>query len=231
MNALNRRRFLAAVPGALALAGCQYPQRYQKTFLTPLNAVLNDRFSEWMFSPERLAPEFPDSELVPESEFRLNSFRDKEPPVDMASWRLEVCGLVDSPGRFTLDEIKALPKRNQNTRLVCVEGFQLVINSAGARLHDFLGLVGPRPDARWINVDCADGYYGTIDVRSAYHPQSLLAYEMYGHPLTPPHGAPLRFIIPTKLGYKSSKWIFRMEFSSEPRGFWEEQGYPQFAGI
>jgi len=55
---------------------------------------------------------------------------------------------------------------------------------------------------------------------------------MNDQPLTPAHGAPLRLYSPTKLGYKLTKYLVSMTFTDKrPGGYWEDQGYPWFAGI
>ena len=67
---------------------------------------------------------------------------------------------------------------------------------------------------------------------SVLHPQTLLSYEAYGSPLTLEHGAPLRIVMPVKLGYKSAKWISKIVVTNEkPGGYWEDQGYDWFAGL
>ena len=76
-------------------------------------------------------------------------------------------------------------------------------------------------------------YYVGWDTPSIVHPQTLLAYEMNGAPLSPEHGAPLRIASPTKYGIKQIKRIGRIEFTSErPRDFWSEPeyGYDWYSG-
>ena len=81
-------------------------------------------------------------------------------------------------------------------------------------------------------------YYESLDLREAAHPQTLLALDLNGKPLEPDHGAPVRLRIPIQLGYKSAKWIQRIELvDSFARigdgngGYWEDQGYEWYAGI
>jgi DMSO/TMAO reductase YedYZ molybdopterin-dependent catalytic subunit len=81
-------------------------------------------------------------------------------------------------------------------------------------------------------------YYESLDLHQARHPQTLLALRLNDAPLDPDHGAPLRLRIPTQLGYKSAKWIARIELlGSFARiggghgGYWEDQGYEWYAGI
>ena len=75
----------------------------------------------------------------------------------------------------------------------------MIGNFGGARLSDFLKVIGADTTSRFITVECADDYYESLDMATALHPQTLLCYEMYGKPLTREHGAPLRLAIPTKL--------------------------------
>lgn len=99
---------------------------------------------------------------------------------------------------------------------------------------DFLAAAGAEPDARFLEVRCEDDYYESIDLASARHPQSLLCYEMYGAPLTREHGAPLRLVMPTKLGYKQPKYVVGLKVTNvfaTRRGYWEDQGYPWYGGL
>jgi DMSO/TMAO reductase YedYZ molybdopterin-dependent catalytic subunit len=153
--------------------------------------------------------------------------------VDLGAWRLNVTGLVKKPGLYTLEQVRALPKVEQNVRHVCVEGWDVIGKFAGARLRDLLTLVDADPGARFVAIECADHYYESIDMASAVHPQTLLSYEMYGRPLERGHGAPLRLTIPTKLGYKQAKYLTKIEVTNvlTRRGLWEDQGYGWFAGL
>jgi sulfoxide reductase catalytic subunit YedY len=82
-------------------------------------------------------------------------------------------------------------------------------------------------------------FYETIDLDLAYHPQTLLAYEMNGEPLPIKHGAPLRLRLETQVGFKMAKWIERIEFVSdysqigEGMGGWREDNvfYDQDVGV
>jgi len=119
-----------------------------------------------------------------------------------------------------------------NTKLCCVEGWSINVRWAGTPLREFFDYVGADLQAKYVSVECADGYYTSYDMPSALHPQTLLDYEAYNKPLSLAHGAPLRITIPTKLGYKSAKWLTRLVVTNEkPGGYWEDQGYDWFAGL
>lgn len=192
----------------------------------------NDWFQGKVFDSTKLAPEYTAAEVTPEEGFRVNGKDAGEPDIDLTDWSIVVDGMVKKEGSYTLEEIKAFPKREMNTRHCCVEGWSMIPRWAGTPMKDFLRAVGADPGARYLSVQSADDYYTSYDMASALHPQTLLCYEAYGKPLTVPHGAPVRIVMPTKLGYKSAKWITKMTITNEkPGGYWEDQGYDWFAGI
>jgi DMSO/TMAO reductase YedYZ molybdopterin-dependent catalytic subunit len=91
----------------------------------------------------------------------------------------------------------------------------------------------PARDVAYVRMDAEnDDYYVGLDMQSCRHPQSLLAYEMAGKPLTAEHGAPLRLVIPVKYGIKNIKLITRITYSPHrPGDFWAESGYDWYAGL
>jgi len=163
-------------------------------------------------------------------------------------WRLSVAGLVMRPASFTLADLRALPARTQITRHDCVEGWSCIGGWTGTPLSIVLDRVGLRPDARFIIFHCADelpryvdgsrAFYGSIDLVDAYHPQTILAYQMNGAPLPVAHGAPARLRVERQLGYKMAKFLTRIEvvnrfdhIGRRRGGTWEDDGYEWYAGI
>jgi DMSO/TMAO reductase YedYZ molybdopterin-dependent catalytic subunit len=194
-------------------------------------------FSDWvsakMFRTNHLAATFADAELTPFDKFPINGYDVADPGVDFDKWNLTVTGAVQKPGDYTLTQIQTLPKFIQNTRHVCVEGWDAIGNFGGVHLSDFLKMIGADTTARFIYVECADDYYETLDMATALHPQTMLCFEMYGQPLTREHGAPLRLTIPTKVGYKQAKYLTDLKVTDvlQRVGYWEDQGYSYFYGL
>src|SRR5437667_9559312 len=142
-------------------------------------------------------------EITPTGDFYVVS---KNPPgfdpvVDAGRWRLEIAGLVGRPITLTYDEIKALPPVQRPHTLECISndvGGDLISNAMwrGVRFQDVLnkaGGVGAK--AIQIAFSCADGYTESLPVPEALHPDTLLAYEMTGAPLSPKHGFPVRLLV------------------------------------
>jgi len=227
---MSRRELLKLTP-VLALGAFAIPKLREPMLKSGL------AFSDWasarLFRSSHLAPTFADSDLTPFDKFPINGYDVDDPGVDFDKWTLTVTGEVQKPGDYTLAQIQVLPKFTQNTRHVCVEGWDVIGQFSGARLSDFLQMIGADPTARFVNVECADDYYESLDMATAMHPQSLLCYEMYGRPLTPEHGAPLRLSIPTKIGYKQAKYLTDLKVSHvlQRVGYWEDQGYSEFYGL
>ena len=228
---LSRRDLLKLSP-LILLAGCDVSAGGgTESFLHSFQ-----KFNNWVqakvFDSGKLAPEYSDADVTPEDGFRVNGKDADDPDIDLEKWTLRVEGMVRKPDSYTLDQIKTLPKRHMNSRHCCVEGWSMIPRWAGTPMKTFLEMVGADPTARYLNVQCEDEYYTSYDMPSALHPQTLLCYEAYGKPLTVSHGAPVRIVMPTKLGYKSAKWITKLVVSNERSGgYWEDQGYDWFAGI
>lgn len=229
-KSLSRRELLKLTP-VVALGAFAIPQLQKSLLKTGLG------FSDWasarMFRSGHLAPTFHESELTPFDKFPINDYDVDDPGVDFEKWTLTVGGGVQKSGDYTLAQIQALPKVTQNTRHVCVEGWDVIGRFGGARLSDFLKMIGADTTARFITVECADDYYESLDMATAMHPQTLLCYEMYDRPLTREHGAPLRLQIPTKIGYKQAKYLTDLRVGNvlERVGYWEDQGYSEFYGL
>jgi len=167
---------------------------------------------------------------------------------NFADWALTIDGLVNTPLKLSLAQIKALPSRTQITRHDCVEGWSAIGGWTGVQLGGLLAKAGLAPTARYVVFHCADNlggtsddsglYYESIDLFDAFHPQTILAYAMNGQPLTVPHGAPLRLRVERQLGYKQAKYIMRIEVADRmdhlgggKGGFWEDRGYDWYGGI
>ncbi|MCB0832887.1 MAG: molybdopterin-dependent oxidoreductase [Bacteroidetes bacterium] len=227
----DRRAFIKWAPLA-ALAACNSsPGSLSEPVLQKFQSF-NDWFQSKVFDPDKLAPEYSDDELTPLSGFRVNGNTADDLKIDPADWKLQADGLVQKPGTYSLEEIQVFPKKVMNTRHVCVEGWSMIPKWGGTVMADFLNSIGADVTAKYLNVECGDGYYCSYDMPSVWHKQTILCYEAYGKPLSLNHGAPLRIVIPTKLGYKQCKWVTKMTISNEKSGgYWEDQGYDWFAGI
>lgn len=130
-------------------------------------------------------------------------------------WGLSVEGLVATPRRFPLTELRAMPARTQITRHTCEEGWSAIGEWTGVPLSLVLGAAGILPGARFVKYTSYDGWVDSIDMLDALHPQTILAYRMNGRPLPVGHGAPVRLRVETQIGYKSMKYLDRIVVTDE----------------
>ena len=219
--------------GAVAMLGGCSPNDNAAIQRT-LHAIsrFNDRVQAWMFDPNKLAPTYPASMVLKPP--RFNAFYDVEDvrPVDAASWKLELAGRIAEKQSWTLPEIMALPEREIIIRHICVEGWDYVGQWSGVPLRLFLERVGADLRARYVAFRCADGYWGSIDMASALHAQTLLATKYAGEAMADPFGYPLRLRTAVKLGFKNPKWITSIEVTNDyPGGYWEDKGFNWFSGL
>jgi DMSO/TMAO reductase YedYZ molybdopterin-dependent catalytic subunit len=208
-----------------------------------LNRVLtfDDDVSEALYSPSRTVRTYNRADVTRPLR---NNYAGRTPKGDyLPAWTLTLSGLQQgASARLTLDELlRRFAHREQITRLCCVEGWSAVAWWGGFRFADLLAAYPPAPGARWaaitsaVNLDGAgrpDPYYVSIDLDTARHPQALLATRNDGRPLTLAHGAPLRLVVPMKLGLKNIKAITSIEYvRDEPKDYWAERGYSRYDGL
>jgi DMSO/TMAO reductase YedYZ molybdopterin-dependent catalytic subunit len=156
-----------------------------------------------------------------------------------ADWRLSVDGMVARPASFSLAQLKSYPSRSQITQLACEEGWSYIAEWIGVPLSYVLDASGILPQAKYIvYISSEPGWWDSIDMADALHPQTYLAYGMNGGELPVGNGGPLRMRVPRQLGYKSVKFINRLTVTDSLKGFGKglgsaapEGGYAWYAGI
>ena len=230
----SRRIFLQrslTLGGLALLSGCDITDENSvDTALTTISRF-NDRVQGFLFSPNHLAPTYPDSMIT--RPFPFNAFYEESEvvEVDEADYQLEVGGMVADKHSWTLAELRAMPQTDQITRHICVEGWSAIGKWGGVPFANFLQQVGADLSAKYIGFKCADDYYTSIDMATALHPQTLLALTYDGQTLPPKYGFPMKLRMPTKLGYKNPKHIQAIFVTNTyPGGYWEDQGYNWFGG-
>ena len=172
--------------------------------------------------------------LLPVGGWRIYTISGSMPLFDERVWRLEIGGLVEQPVSLTYAQLLALPRATQVSDFHCVTGWSVPkARWAGVRLADLLALARPHASAKAIRfVSLEDPYQDSLTLEQALLPDVMLAYELDGKPLSRPHGAPARVVIPEMYGYKGVKWLTRMELvDHQPTGYWEALGYDQNAWV
>jgi DMSO/TMAO reductase YedYZ molybdopterin-dependent catalytic subunit len=201
---------------------------------------IDDDVAEALYSPNRMVATYTKSQITP---IKNNYNGDTPDPGYISGWNLALNGLAS--GLSASLDIRSLltrfPVHEQITRLVCVEGWSAVAWWAGLRFDDLLHAYPPVSQAKWarvessVNLDASgnsDPYFMSLDLSTARHPQTLLATHLNGQPLTVDHGAPLRLLVPVKLGLKNVKAVTAITYmAEEPKDYWAERGYSRYDGI
>jgi len=245
-----RRNLLTALGGVL-LGGCDALSRtdwFPK--MLKVGESLSRHVQHAVTARKSMAQEFSERDLSPT--FRSNGTANpddaayqRHAQAGFADWQLQIDGLVEQPMGFSLQQLRAMPSRVQITRHDCVEGWSAIGKWKGVPLAEVLKLVRPTAAARYVVFRCADPmdqagtrYYESIDMEDAWHPQTILAYELNDSTLPIGNGAPLRVRVERQLGYKMAKYIMRLQLVDSfatigggHGGYWEDRGYEWYAGI
>jgi DMSO/TMAO reductase YedYZ molybdopterin-dependent catalytic subunit len=201
---------------------------------------IDDDVAEALYSSSRLVPTYTKSQITP----LKNNYNGATPdPSYIPEWRLTLDGLASglSVSLNIRNLLVSFQVHEQITRLVCVEGWSAIAWWAGLRFDDLLRAYPPMSQAKWARLESSvnlgrwgnpDPYFVSLDLSTARHPQTLLATHLDGKPLTVEHGAPLRLLVPVKLGLKNIKAITRITYTKdEPADYWVKRGYSRYGGI
>jgi DMSO/TMAO reductase YedYZ molybdopterin-dependent catalytic subunit len=211
-----------------------------REWLLDMALHIDDDVAEALYSRNRAVPTYAKSQITP----LKNNYNGVTPDTSyIPDWHLELEGL-ESCLSVSLNIRNLLARfqlHDQVTRFVCVEGWSAIAWWAGLRFDDLIRAYPPASQANWarvessVNLDASgnpDPYFMAIDLPTAQHPQTLLATHFNGQPLTVDHGAPLRLLVPVKLGLKNVKAVTRITYIVKaPDDYWANRGYSYYDGI
>jgi DMSO/TMAO reductase YedYZ molybdopterin-dependent catalytic subunit len=155
------------------------------------------------------------------------------PEINLQTYRLAIDGEVENPQQFNWNQIQQLPKTESTSDFHCVEGWSVLnLKWEGIQFRTIVNLVKPKPQAKHVTFECADGYTTSLSLDELAGNDVLLAYRLNGQPLEPGHGFPLRLIVPEKYAYKSVLWLTHIKFTVKKElGYWEKRGYSDTADV
>ncbi len=175
------------------------------------------------------------SSLLPVGRFRIYTVTGDLPSRSEADYRLGVDGMVDNPTVLTAADLRAMAPTRLNKDFQCVTGWRVHdVSWVGVRLADVLDRVGVQTGAGGVRFHSFDGVYTeTLTLEQARRDDVIVAYELEGKPVSAAHGGPVRLYVAPMYGYKSCKWLERIEVTGpNPKvGYWEYRGYSTDAWI
>jgi len=239
----QRRRLLGlsvAAPAAALLAACATPvgNTNATSAVTPTIAAAGT-----VSAPtDELGNTLTDYDTVTGYNNYYEFSTDKERVKDLSAgfvtspWNVVVDGMVAKPRTFALEDLLALQASERIYRLRCVEGWSMVVPWTGFPLAALLALVEPTATAKYVRFEALNDvtrmpgqsepwyqwpYVEGLRLDEAMHDLTLMATGVYGKPLPPQNGAPLRLVVPWKYGFKSIKAVVRITLTDQqPTSLW-----------
>lgn len=155
-------------------------------------------------------------------------------------WDVVIDGLVETPLKLSIDDIRKLPTEDRISRHRCVEAWAMVVPWTGFALKDLLAMAKPKAEAKYVRFETfndpkmAPGqdpnsfsgypwpYVEGLTVAEAMNELAFIATGAYGKELPKSMGAPIRLHLPWKYGFKSIKSIVKISLVAEqPMNFWQ----------
>jgi sulfoxide reductase catalytic subunit YedY len=234
---LDRRRFLGALGAGAALAATAAFGQEKKPASTSPKAPRNDRY--------RLDRPLTDEQVAARhnvfDEFSVERSRIWQLARDFRTtpWKIHIGGAVEKHLAIDVaDLLKQLGTEERLYRHRCVEAWAMAVPWTGIPLAKFVELARPTSKANYLRmVSFADPsqapgwyaskrvfpYYEALTLAEATNELAFLATGIYGHPLPPQHGAPIRLVVPWKYGLKSIKSIVAFQFTqNQPGTMWND---------
>src|SRR5882724_8668839 len=135
------------------------------------------------------------------------------------------------------DLLKKMPLEERLYRHRCVEAWSMAVPWSGFPMKALVDFARPLSAARYVrmetfmNPDVAEGqravwypwpYIEGLTIAEATNELAFMVTGIYGKPLPPQNGLPLRLATPWKYGFKSIKSIVKFSFTDQrPVSFWE----------
>lgn len=248
---IDRRRFLITLGGATAAitvagTGVGLLLRPEESEVIPTTTALNATEPEVAWSagnnlPNVDATPLPAPGTRPEftpldRHYRID-INSLPPTVREEDWTLEITGLVDTPTRLTLTELREnFDPLDQFVTLSCISNpmaGDLISTQywTGAPLRDVMAVANLKPEATHLRITSADNFDEVVDLETVMADERvMLAYAWDGLPLRVKHGFPLRVYIPNHYGMKQPKWITKIEAIPQwEEGYWVRRGWDKDA--
>jgi len=249
MSDFSRRKLFTGLATAAGAAGLGVIAAKRYGLIPPDHGGLYGAGETLTYAAQRILTRHSMAREFPRSEISKPPFSNGDPPKDdtfrrlqeggFAEWRLAVDGMVARPASFSVAQLKSYPSSSQITHLACEEGWSYIAEWTGVPLSHVLDVVGVLPQAKYVVYSSMEkGWWDSVDMDDALHPQTLVAYGMNGGELPASFGGPLRLRVPRQLGYKNVKYITRLTATDDLKRFGAglgsaspEGGYAWYAGI
>lgn len=146
-------------------------------------------------------------------------------------WTIELFGDIENPTTLNIEEVGRLADIDITADFHCVTRWSRYdLHWSGIPFTKIIELTKPRDSVKFVLFHSFDGYTANVTMADAMSPYVIVATKLEGKEISPEHGGPIRMIIPHLYGWKSAKFLTKIEFLDEDRpGFWEVRGYSNTA--
>jgi DMSO/TMAO reductase YedYZ molybdopterin-dependent catalytic subunit len=171
-------------------------------------------------NPDGSAPEHLESAAGPISEPVLWRTPNRQTPEIGFDYRkmaikVDTRGLGRLGGTLRFEDLEKLPRVSRTFLMQCgAPNPRGIVKWTGVAFSDFADMLGLVPGAHYCRLIASDRHYVDEPIATLRHPQVMLAWMMNDAPLAPPHGAPLRLVVPFRYGNRSIKAITEIIFST-----------------
>ena len=176
----------------------------------------------------------PDTERLPPGQHLVKNWPvldlGQQPHVALATWRLEVRGLVENQLTLPWNAFQEMEQSRKVSDIHCVTTWSRYDNEwQGVATHDLLDQAMPKPEAHYVLLTSHDGYTTNLPLADFAAEDAILATHWQGEPLSREHGGPMRLVVPHFYFWKSAKWLRRIDFiDRDQAGYWERNGYHMY---
>lgn len=156
------------------------------------------------------------------------------PAFSNENWSFTIDGLVNRGLSWNWTQFVKLQRTVQVSDFHCVTGWSVYRNTwEGIKLKDLLAQAGVKGSARNVKFYSGDGVYtDSLTLDQANMDDVMVAVMLDGKPIPSDLGGPVRLIVPKMYGYKSVKWLNRIELIEDDHiGYWEQRGYSNDAWV
>lgn len=153
-------------------------------------------------------------------------------------WSIQIDGMVSKSRTIAIDDLfKQMQFEERLYRHRCVETWAMTVPWTGFPLSALVKLADPLGSAKYVRFQTDEDrnvmpgldspfypwpYIEGVTMAEAMNDVAFIATGMYGKPLPPQDGGPIRLVLPWKYGFKSAKALVKITFTDKrPLNFWQ----------
>lgn len=234
---ITKRKFLIAAAGGIAALGVGYLTQENWISKQPPPANFISDKTETTSTVQMKTSTLPPGQREIDAIMRWNidhrGINPINPKFEPDNWILTIDGEVENKSTYNWQEFLKIPSVESINDFHCVEGWS-VRNCKwhGIKFKTIADMVKPTQEAKYVVIECADGYSTSLDLTDLLKDNVSLATRLNDKTLEESLGGPMRLVVPEKYGYKSAMWIDRIHFTDKKElGFWEKNGYSYTADV